>query len=125
MSRPDSKKQGIDNLLNLDGYTIEVGGGYWTSASITLVQPDKGRPHGIQYALTMHAPGGARILGYDNAHAPPQLRSGPGRRKATAAVFDHVHRGEKVVPYEFRSPGDLLIDFWTDVEAILTKEGVQ
>lgn len=123
VNRFDPSKAGLDTLLELNGYTIEVGGGYWVSMTVSTVPQDAGRPHGIQYALTLHAPGGKRIMGYDNAHAP-RRRSGPSNRSATPLAYDHVHRGERVVPYAFRSPGDLLEDFWRDVDAILKEKGV-
>lgn len=118
-----SRHGGASTLLDLNGHTIEVGSGFWVSMSVNRVQPDAGRPHGIQYALTLHAPGGRRIMGYDNAHAP-KLRSGPSRRSVTPLAFDHVHREGRVFAYEFQSPGDLLEDFWSDVDAILKEEGV-
>lgn len=111
-------------LLDLHMETIEVGKGYWVSIRAREVPPDEGRPHGVQYAITLHAPGGRRLLGYDNAHAPPVSRSGPARRSQRVAVFDHVHRGDSVQLYEFRSAADLVIDFWADAEIILAKEGV-
>lgn len=113
----------LEALLDLDATTYEVGGGFWVSISVSRVAPDAGRPHGIQYALSLHSPGGRRILGYDNAH-PARTRSGPARRSATPAAFDYVHKGARVLSYQFRTPGDLLVDFWNDVEAILRKEGV-
>jgi hypothetical protein len=124
MTDYDPQKAGLDTLLLLDGYRIEIGGGFWVAISVSVVPPDAGRPHGIQYALTLHRPGGTRILGYDNAHAI-DVRSGPSNRSARPATFDHVHRGERVAPYAFRSPEDLLVDFWRDVETILKEEGGQ
>jgi hypothetical protein len=120
MVRFEPTQAGLDTLLDLNGYTIEVGGGFWVSITTSSVPGDTGRPHGIQYALSLHAPGGKRVLGYDNAHAP-QMRRGPSNRSAKPATFDHVHRGERIVLYEFLSPGDLLVDFWRDVEAILKR----
>jgi hypothetical protein len=120
----DPRKAGLDTLLLLNGYRAEIGGGFWVAISVSQVPPETGRPHGIQYGLTLHRPGGARVLGYDNAHAV-DVRSGPGNRSARPAAFDHAHRGERVVPYDFRSPGDLLEDFWRDVETILRKEGIR
>lgn len=122
MNRFDPSKAGLDTLLDLDGYTLEIGGGFWVSMRACRVPQDGGRPHGIQYALTLHAPGGKRLMGYDNAHAP-KAATGPAAKSARPLAFDHTHRGEKVVPYRFRSPGDLLEDFWREVEAVLKKEG--
>ena len=121
----DPARAGIDVLLELDGVTAEVGGGFWVSFSVSRVPPDGGRPHGIQYSLTLHAPGGKRVLGYDNAHAPKQ-RSNPSRRATKPLAFDHVHKSEtKVLHYRFETPASLLEDFWSDVDAFLRKEGVQ
>ena len=92
------------------------------SISARRIPHDAGRPGAIEYALTLHRPGGKRILGYDNAHAP-DVRTGPSNRSARPTAFDHVHKGERVVPYTFRSPGDLLEDFWRNVEKILKEEG--
>ena len=122
MSRYEPSKAGLGTLLDLDGYTIELGGGFWVSMSISRVPEDPGRPNGIQYALSLHRPGGERILGYDNAHAP-KVSTGPSNRSARPAAFDHVHRGERIFPYAFRSPGDLLEDFWRDVDIVLREEG--
>jgi len=88
---------------------------------VSRVPRDKHRPHGIQYALTLHRPGGKRILGYDNAHAAP-ARSNPSRRSRRPVAFDHIHRGQRVTHYVFESPGKLLEDFWADVEAALEME---
>jgi hypothetical protein len=123
MGNYDPRKAGLDTLLLLDGYRAEIGGGYWVAISVSEVAPEAGRPHGIQYALTLHNPSDARVLGYDNAHAI-DVRTGPSNRSARPVTFDHVHKGERGIPYTFRSPGDLLEDFWRDVEMFLKKEGV-
>jgi hypothetical protein len=120
----DPRKAGLETLVLLNGYRAEIGGGFWVAISVHEVRPEAERPHGIQYALTLHRPGGARILGYDNAHAT-DVRAGPSNRSARPTAFDHVHRRERVVPYDFRSPEDLLMDFWRDVETILKEEGVR
>lgn len=114
----DSKEAGLEYLLDLDGFTAEIGGGYWISMRATRVPKSAERPHGIQYALTLHAPGGTRILGYDNAHKVPRS-SNPSAKSALPLAFDHVHKGDKTRPYRFESPEILLMDFWADVEAII------
>ena len=114
----------LQHLLDLHMETIEVGHGYWVSIRAREVPPDEGRPHGISYALTLHGPRGRRLIGYDNAHAPPVTSSGPSRRSRQKSTFDHVHKDKAVQPYEFNSAERLLIDFWTDVYAALAKEGV-
>ena len=124
MDDDEPAHEGIDNLLALDKEIMEVGGGYWVTFRAHRVEPDEGRPHGIEYALSLHAPSDERVLGYDNAHKPP-LRKGPSRKSRRKAMTnDHRHKGKRITPYKFVSAGILLIDFWNDVEAILKKEGV-
>lgn len=115
---------GLSVLLDLHGFTAEVGGGFWVSMRARVVDPSGGRPHGIQYALTLHRPGNDRVLGYDNAH---QFKVGCGPSSASrsrALAFDHKHYRGNVTAYPFESPLKLLEDFWADVEAILKEEGV-
>ena len=88
-------------------------------------EPDEGRPHGIEYALSLHRPGGERILGYDNAHIP-QVGTGPAAKSLRQALdYDHRHWRQTVSAYEFKSPGKLLEDFWRDVEELLKEEDVR
>ena len=120
----DHTDHGIETLLNLHGWTDEVGGGFWVSVKAFRVPPDELRPHGINYTLTMHRPGGKRIVGYDNAHAPP-IGSGPARKSQQRAKgFDHRHFRERITWYDFESPVKLMEDFWADVQTILEEEGV-
>ena len=58
------------------------------------------------------------MLGYDNAHGV----AASGSKKKN--VFDHRHYRERSRAYVFRSPADLLVDFWRDVETVLKEEGV-
>ena len=78
-------------------------------------------PHEIRYALTLHEPYGKRILGYDNAHAvkPPKKFKYAGRRLS----YDHKHRyvHDKGVPYEFQDAQQLLVDFFNEVDRVLTE----
>ncbi|MDP6345172.1 MAG: DUF6516 family protein [Alphaproteobacteria bacterium] len=123
MGPHDPKFEGLDGLLELDRQVIEVGNGYWVAIRARLVPKDAGRPHGIEYALTFHTPGGRRLVGYDNAHAP-HARSGPSGRSRRPVEFDHVHRRHRVKRYLFETPGKLLRDFWADVETMLKEEGI-
>jgi hypothetical protein len=119
--RPD---YGIETLLNLHGWTHEVGGGCWISVKAFRVEPDESRPHGINYSLTLHRPAGRRLLGYDNAH-PPKIGAGPAqksRRKGRGC--DHRHFRERLTWYDFESSEKLIEDFWRDVHTILEEEGV-
>lgn len=83
--------------------------------------PDAGRPHGINYSLTLHAPSGERILGYDNAH-PVDTTRGPGRKRTRRQ--DHKHDGPAIRPYGYTDAGALLEDFWANVERILEQRGI-
>lgn len=117
----DPTEKGLDGLLELDRQTIEVGDGYWVAMRAKRVPRSKHRPHGIQYALTLHRPGGKRILGYDNAHTVP-MRTSPSRRSRQPVEYDHIHRGNRTHHYVFGSAGKLLEDFWADVEVALEME---
>jgi Family of unknown function (DUF6516) len=120
----DGSDNSLAILLELHGVTAEVGGGFWISMKARRVEKGGGRPHGIQYALTLHRPGNERIVGYDNAHSP-KIGSGPSSlSRSRALAFDHRHFKGKVTPYEFGSPEKLLEDFWLDVEKILKEEGI-
>jgi hypothetical protein len=38
---------------------------------------------------------------------------------------DHIHyEGRRVKSYDFRTPGDLMEDFWVSVDAKLKEEGI-
>ena len=119
MSRRD---EGLDRLLDLDGFIAEVGGGFWVKIVVRRVPPDTDRPHGISYTLTLHDAAGLRVFGIDNAHLIRVTR-GPASRSSTAR--HHLHRGESVRPYAYRDADTLMDDFWREVEAILTREGVE
>jgi len=75
-------------------------------------------PHGIRYTLTLHAPSGKRILGYDNAHA---VKLKGNKYAGQRLPFDHNHRhvADKGVPYEFKDANQLLSDFFTEVDSVL------
>jgi hypothetical protein len=110
---------GLDTLLLLAGERFVVEAGFWVKFDVSKVLPSPEKPHGLSYSLTLHDPGGERILGFDNAH-PVQEGSGPGAR--TRIEYDHRHKGERVRWYDYKDAATLLADFWTEVESIL-KEG--
>ncbi len=62
-------------------------------------QPVRGSPHRLQYRLALVVAGEC-ILRYDN-------EAGKG---------DHRHVGNVETRYEFRSYGQMLTDFWADVD---------
>ena len=111
------RDEGLDRLLDLDGFIAEVGGGFWVKIVVQRVPPDADRPHGISYTLTLHDSAGLRALGIDNAH-PIRMTRGPASRSSTAR--DHLHRGESVVHQRVS-----VAIFWREVEAILKREGVE
>lgn len=113
---------GLERLLDLHGFLAEVGGGYWVKMEARRVPADAARPHGVQYALTLHAPGGGRVFGIDNAHLVRPTRGPAGRSRAGR---DHMHRGSAVRPYRYRDAETLMDDFWREVNAILKQEGIE
>ena len=113
-----SQDAGIRNLLDLAGYVLDQEDGYWIKIEAWQVPVNDDIPHGIRYALTLHAPGGKRLLGYDNAHAVKVKRGLFGGRRLP---FDHRHRhvSDKGVPYLFKSADQLLADFFAEVDEAL------
>jgi hypothetical protein len=110
---------GLQRLLDLDGFLSEIGGGYWIKFVVRRVPANPDRPHGLAYSLTLHRPDGRRVFGIDNAHVI-RLSRGPAGRSSVAQ--DHLHRDETVRPYAFRDADTLLDDFWREVANILKKE---
>jgi hypothetical protein len=103
-------------LLDLNGEIYPMDSGHWVKFEAWRVESTEQIPHGIRYSLTLHNRHNTRLLGYDNAHGVKFKRGMFVHRRAT---WDHKHQKEKVFPYEFRSAGQLLEDFWRDVDAIL------
>jgi hypothetical protein len=58
--------------------------------------------------LTLHGPGGQRLIGFDNAHSVRES-GGPGGKRW--GPLDHKHRMETVRPYRFEYAATLLADF--------------
>lgn len=109
---------GLDTLLLLDGEVFPMENGYWTKFVVMKVEPNQHIPHGIRYSLTLHDRNNVRILGYDNAHAIKPKRRKYGAKRIT---WDHKHKKSMVEAYEYESAGDLLEDFWNDVNKVLEK----
>ncbi|MCC7017727.1 MAG: hypothetical protein IT564_11055 [Rhodospirillales bacterium] len=110
----------LDDLLHLDGQVLVVdpAGGHWVKFVVKRVSPSPDRPHGLSYSLTLHDAAGNRLVGYDNAHPPP------GRKRRKPEARDHRHGPRVTRPYRYRSAAELLADFWTDVDSVLTERGV-
>ncbi|PTR34410.1 hypothetical protein C8J98_102598 [Luteibacter sp. OK325] len=121
-----STKNDLDALLNLDGERVILDELYWVKFEVHHVTPTDRIPHGIRYSLSLHRPGGPRILGFDNAHGIP-LAGSPYKYAGRVISFDHEHvytgrPNPSAVHYEFNSPGELVADFWKAVDAALLKE---
>ena len=114
---------GLDTLLDLDGQVLVVdpAGRYWVRFVVKRVPVSAERPHGLSYALGLHAGDGERLVGFDNAHPVPASGgpSGRGRR-----VHDHRHRLRTIRPYDYTDAAALLADFWAEVDAVLRERGV-
>ena len=120
MTTPD-RDPGLDTLLDLHGETLFVDDtGHWVKFVVVRTEATPERPHALRYSLTLHAPDGARLVGFDNAH-PVRERPGPGRRRRTER--DHRHRLRKIRPYEYRDAVTLLEDFWKEVDQVLEEGG--
>ena len=120
MRTPD-RDSGLDTLLDLHGQTLFVDElGHWVKFIVLRTEVTPERPHGLKYSLTLHAPDGTRLVGFDNAH-PVTGRRGPGRRKQRES--DHMHGLRRLRPYEYRDAVALLADFWKEVDKVLRTRG--
>jgi hypothetical protein len=108
----------LDTLLDLDGQVLVVdpAGRYWVRFVVHRVPASDEKPHGLDYSLTLHGPGGERLVGFDNAHPVGRQRRGQPQ--------DHRHRFRTVRPYDYRGAATLLADFWAAVDAVLVERGV-
>src|SRR5947209_215034 len=116
-----SRDPGLDILLDLDGvsFAADAAGNYVVKFVVKRVPSSPERPHGLSYSLTLHDEKGARLVGFDNAHAAPARR-----RHGKAAPHDHRHRLRMTRIYEYRDAARLLADFWTEVISVLKERGV-
>ena len=106
----------LETLLSLDGFEFDFARGYQVKIEAQRIEATKGRPHGIEYSLTLHDTAGRRIYGLDNAHSA---------RRSRRPEFDHrhVYGRRRLVPYTYRGPVELLEDFYREVERILQERG--
>lgn len=108
----------LDTLLDLHGQVLVIDeAGYWVRFVVHQVPQSTDKPHGLDYALTLHGPDGSRLVGFDNAHPVPGRRGDPRAK-------DHKHRLRTVRPYEYTDAGALLEAFWNEVESVLREQGV-
>ena len=120
MAVPD-RDLGLDTLLDLHGQTLFIDEiGHWVKFVVVRTEVTAERPHGLSYSLTLHAPDGTRLVGFDNAH-PVRGRRGPGARRR--AESDHRHRMRTIRSYEYKDAPTLLEDFWNEVDAVLKERG--
>ena len=120
MNRPD-RELGLDTLLDLHGQTLFVDEvGHWVKFVVRRANVTAERPHGLSYSPTLHAPDGARLVGFDNAH-PVGGRRGPGTRKREGS--DHRHLLRTIQPYDYKDAATLLEDFWNEVDRVLKERG--
>lgn len=120
MTAPD-RDHGLDTLLDLHGQTLFLDDiGHWVKFVVVRTDVTPERPHGLSYSLTLHAPDGTRLVGFDNAH-PVRERRGPGTRKRGES--DHTHRLRATRPYDYKDAATLLEDFWDEVDRILNERG--
>lgn len=112
---------GLEVLLSLNGTEYTEENGYWYKIEVSRVEPTKERPHGIRYNLTLHDNYNQRILGFDNTHAVKAKKH--GYHGGTIISYDHVHRSikDKGLHYEFKDSQQLLRDFLSEVNLILSK----
>ena len=109
--------------MDLDGSIFVQEDKSWIKIEAKrLGKPSPERPHGIKYSLTLHRSDGTRILGFDNAHSV-KVRS---RKRYTGQIvtYDHQHHSsdERITPYSFSSPEQLLEDFFQAVDDHLKLE---
>lgn len=114
---------GLEFLLAFNGRTHHLEKGYWLKFEIARVEATPERPHGLSYSLTLHAPAGTRLVGFDNAH---NVAARGSRFKRRGKVTDHWHRTEKDRgrPYEFTDAEMLIDDFFNEVERVLRERGI-
>lgn len=107
----------LENLFDLDGETFVVDEtlGLWVKFEIRKIVPNKERPHGVRYSLTLHDRNNDRLLGFDNSHV---IEFGGKNQVAPKKSYDHWHRdsSDKGRPYNYVSAGKLIEDFWIEVD---------
>ena len=119
--RTPERDPGLDTLLDLHGQTLFVDDiGHWVKFVVVRTEATAERPHGLSYSLTLHAPDGERLVGFDNAHG---VREGRGLGARRRRERDYRHRLRSIRPYEYTDAAALLEDFWKEVDEVLRERG--
>lgn len=122
MDSRESPDSGLDYLLGLDG-NIEFQNeqGFWVKMEVSRVAVSAQRPHGIKYSLTLHAPDGTRLIGFDNAHGGIKPVGSHFKHAGKRYPYDHRHRHatDGGVLYEFDTAYQLVSDFYAEVDRVL------
>lgn len=122
MSSQESNATGLDYLLGLDGnIEFQNDDGYWVKMDVTRVAVTPERPHGIKYSLTLHAPDGTRLIGFDKAHGGIKPEVSRFLHVGKKYPYDHKHRDvtDGGVLYEFDTAYQLVSDFYAEVDRVL------
>src|SRR5260370_17082862 len=96
----------LDALLDLDGQVLVVdpASNHWVRFIVRRVPATDAKPHGLDYALSLHGPNGERLEGFHNAlrvrmdAAPDEPRPRPQ---------DHTNRSKTQLPYQYHDPSTL------------------
>lgn len=112
----------LEFLLAFDGRVHHLEEGTWIKFEIKRVKATIERPHGLSYSLTLHAPDGTRLVGFDNAHG---VSAAGSPFKQRPAARDHWRRtdADPGTPYAFKDAETLLDDFFSEVERVLSERG--
>jgi len=114
---------GLEFLLAFDGRIHHLEEGYWIKFEIERVEATKKRPHGLCYSFTLHAPDGARLVGFDNAHGVP-AKGAWFKRKPPASDHWHRTKTDPGRPYQFKDAETLIDDFFDEVDRVLAERGI-
>jgi len=71
----DVPEYALELLLGYDGRRHYFASGHYLKFEVKAVEKSRRVPHGIAYSLTLHAPDGKRLVGFDNAHPVPRTNS--------------------------------------------------
>ncbi len=106
----------LETLILLDGerFVIDESLGLWVKFEVKSTDK-KSRIQGLRYSLSLHNKNNDRIMGFDNAHA---IEYGGKTGVSPKRTYDHWHydQNHKGRPYEYKNSGQLLEDFWIEVD---------